>query len=281
MNVLVTGATGHLGFYACRTIAEAGHAVRATDREFRADPPVRVEIADLLDPPACYRLTEGVEAVVHLGNHPAFRGRDAQRVFNENMAMNMNVFQAAADIGVKKIIFASSVQVISGNRDEHEPHHAAKCPPYLPMDGDVPPNPGNPYALSKQLGELMLAYFARQTGIVCVAIRFPWLVNDDHLAWIKANPPRSIGDRGEGFTFLHFQDAASLLQAVLRVPLTGFRVYFPASRDNRLCRPPTEVIREHFADTPLRRPLEQIDSLVDLSGIERETGWLPKFSTLT
>jgi nucleoside-diphosphate-sugar epimerase len=37
MNVLLTGATGHLGFYACRTLAEAGHTVRATDKEFRAE----------------------------------------------------------------------------------------------------------------------------------------------------------------------------------------------------------------------------------------------------
>lgn len=280
MNVLVTGAAGHLGSYACRELVESGHTVRATDKEFHADLPARVEIADLLDGPACYRLTEGVEAVVHLGNHPAFRGREAQRVFNENMAMNMNVFQAAAEVGVRKIIFASSVQVISGKRDKHEPH-AVDGLPYLPLDGDVPPNPGNPYALSKQLGELMLAYFARQAGIVCVAIRLPWLVDDDQLAWIKANPPRFRGACGEGFTFLHFQDAARLVEAVLRAPLTGFRVYFPASRENRLHRPPAEVVREHFADTPLRRPLEQIDSLVDLSGIERETGWLPKFSALT
>jgi UDP-glucose 4-epimerase len=242
--------------------------------------PVSVEIADLLDRPACYRLMEGVEAVVHLGNHSTFRGRDAQRVFNENMAMNMNIFQAAVEAGVKKIIFASSVQVISGKHEEHEPH-AADGLPYLPLDGNVPPDPGNPYALSKHLGETMLAYFARQAGIVCVAIRLPWLVDDDHMGRIKANPPRYPGARREGFTFLHFQDAARLVDAVLRAPLTGFRVYFPASRDNRLCRPPAEVIREHFADTPLRRPLEQIDSLVDLSGIERETGWLPKFSTLT
>jgi nucleoside-diphosphate-sugar epimerase len=279
MNVLPTGAAGHLGYYACRTLTEAGHTVRATDKEFRADLPVRVEIADLLDRPACYRLMEGVEAVVHLGNHSTFRGRDAQRVFNENMAMNMNIFQAAAEAGVKKIIFASSVQVISGNHEEHKPR-AADGLPYLPLDGDVPPDPGNPYALSKQLGEIMLAYFTRQAGIVCVAIRLPWLVDDDHLGRIKSNPRRNPGARGEGFTFLHFQDAATLVDAVLRAPLIGFRIYFPASRDNRLCRSPAEVIREHFADTPLRRPLEQIDSLVDISGIERETGWLPKFSTL-
>jgi len=228
----------------CRSLAEAGHTVRATDKQFRADLPVRVEIADLLDGPACYRLLEGVEAVVHLRNHSAFRGRDAQRVFNENMAMNMNIFQAAAEVGAKKIIFASSVQVISGKHGGHESQ--ADGLPYLPLDGDVPPDPGNPYALSKQLGELMLAYFARHAGIVGVAIRLPWLV-----------------------------------EAVLRAPLTGFRVYFPASRENRLGQSSAEVIRKHFADTPLRRPLEQIDSLVDLSDIERETGWLPKFSTLT
>jgi nucleoside-diphosphate-sugar epimerase len=192
--------------------------------------------------------------------------------------MNMNAFQAAADMGVKKIVFASSVQVISGPR-AGGPETASSLP-YLPLDGDVPPNPGNPYALSKQISETMLAYYSRIKGIDCVAVRFPALVGDEFIARLTANSSRHMSGRNEAFSFLHFLDAADLVEAILQTPLTGFRVYFPAARENRLRQPAAEVIRQHFHDLPLKRPLEEITSLVDISRIERETGWSPRFGAI-
>jgi nucleoside-diphosphate-sugar epimerase len=279
MKVTLTGAAGRLGVHVCRTLVERSHTVRATDKTFCSDLPVRVEVADLLDRASCYRLVEGSEALVHLANHPGFRGDDVQRVFHENVAVNMNVFQAAADMGMKRIVFASSVQVISGpsKRDER---NTPSSLPYLPLDGDVPPNPGNPYALGKQVSETMLAYFARTTGMTCVAVRFPGLVDDEWLARIATNPSQHAFGRDEGFSFLHFLDAAELVAAILRTPLTGFRVYFPAARENRLRQPATDVVRQHFPNTLLRRPLEEMTSLVDVSRIERETGWSPKCCTM-
>jgi nucleoside-diphosphate-sugar epimerase len=277
MNVTVTGAVGRLGTPVCRTLAGGGHVLRATDKASRPELTERVEVADLLNRDVCNGLMRGAETVVHLANHPDFRLRDPQLVFNENVTMNMNVFQAAADAGVKKIVFASSVQVISGITPDSDVAPLCRLP-YLPLDGDVPPNPANPYALSKHVSETMLAYFARVTGMCCIAVRFPWLMNDDQMAAQAAGVKASHKTCAEAFTYLHLRDAATLVKAIVEAPLTGFRRYLPAARDDRSRQPAAAVIREHYPDIPLRRPLDQIDSLVDISTIERETGWSPQIS---
>jgi len=276
MKVTLTGASGRLGGYTCRTLVERGHVVRATDKVVGGDLPVKVQVADLLNREVCYDLLDGADAVIHLGNHTHYRGYDAQTVFNENVTMNMNVFQAAADLKVKQIVFASSIHVISNEPSHRDP--AANSPPYLPLDSAAPPKPGNVYGLSKQVSEVMLDYFARCCGMSCVAVRFPYLMDDRALQRVKAREWQGA-IREEAFSFLHYQDAALLLEAILRANLPAFRAYFAASPDNTLFKPAAEVIRRHFADVPLRKPLDQIASLVDISIIEQETGWTPKFGS--
>jgi nucleoside-diphosphate-sugar epimerase len=264
MKLVLTGAAGKLGTIVYRHLLDAGHTVRATDRKPGSLP---VEVADLLEPTAAYRLLDGAEALVHLANHPHFRGTDGQRVFNENVTMNMNVFQAAREVGVKKIVFSSSVQVISGGP-----------PPYVPFDGAMPAQPGNPYALSKQVSETMLAYFARTAGMDCVALRFPWIVNAEAIAHARQHGRWDSRNPHEGFSYVHADDAAALIQAVLGAKLPGYRCYFPTARASGLRQPVADVIREHYAGIPLKRPLDQIESLVDLSTITHETGWSPQFN---
>ncbi len=274
MRITLTGASGRLGSHACRALVEGGHTVRATDRVIRGELPVKLEVADLRDREAAYALLDGADAVVHLANHPGFRGLDAQTGFLDNVSVNMNVFQAAAELKVKQIVFASTVQVITGEPlTEDLPTSSL---PYLPLDGAVPPNPGNAYALSKRVTEEMLEYFERSAKVSCVAIRFPYLFDEKILAWLKSQHGLHGPSRNEGFAFLHVKDAASLLEATVRSPLPGYRVYFPASSENVLGKPVADVIREFYAETPLRCPLEQIASLVDTSAIERETGLKPR-----
>jgi hypothetical protein len=71
------------------------------------------------------------------------------------------------------------------------------------------------------------------------------------------------------------RDGAALVVAILAAPLSGYRAYFPASRGNLLGRSVPELIREFYPNVPLRRPIDEIESLVDTSEIERETGWKP------
>jgi nucleoside-diphosphate-sugar epimerase len=248
--------------------------VRAVDKVYRADLGVKVEVADLLQREVSYRLLEGTQAVVHLANHPNAESGDPQRVFSENMAMNVNVFQAASELGVRKIVFASSIQAFSGPLLPCEPA-GSTIPAYLPLDGNVPPHPSNTYALSKCASEAMLAYYSRHAPLSCVAIRFPGIMH--RLGKDNATPvnPRNSYRHSEAFAFLMVEDAALLIVAVLAADLPGFRTYFPSAHGDVIGKTVPEVIREFYPHVPLRRPLDQIDSLVDISAITKDTGWSP------
>ena len=281
MKILVTGATGHLGRHVCPALTEAGHEIRATDLRQTNDFPVPVLVENLLNREACYRLVEGMDAVVHFGNYPNDILRDRQRLFIENVSMNMNIVQASIELGLKKLIFSSSVQAISGHGRQQPPadgdKHACNLP-YLPIDGDSPLQPANAYALSKQVGEDQLAYAARITDMQCIAIRFPWLMNDGQRKWLKRQRETKDFNRrhiNEAFTYLSMNDAARLINSIVEADLPGFRHYFPAARANILGMDIQTLIPEAFPDVPLRIPVEQMTSLVDTSRITEETGWSP------
>lgn len=280
MNIVVTGATGRIGGAVCRHLHAAGHAVAGVDQTYRTDLPVPLSVANLLDREACYPLLKGADTLVHLANHPDFVGGNAQRIFLENVTMDMNVFQAAAELGVRSIVFASSVQAFSHLEGPEKP--GRPVPAYLPLDGDMPPNPGNPYALSKVCGEQMLRYFvAEYDGMAATALRFPFVVTPQWIPKLKGRWRRVTGAR-DGYSFIHVDDAASVIGAVIAARLPpGYRCYLPAAREPLAAdKGVRDLLAESYASTPLRRPAAEITSLVDLSALKRDLGWEPAINSL-
>ena len=281
MKVLLTGAAGRLGSTALRLFHEASLDVRATDIRATAKVPVRIQVTNLLEPENCYALMEDIQVVVHLANHPSPDCGTAQKVFGENATMNMNVLQAAREMGVQKVIFASSVHAYKGARRFRDGDAAPTSVQYLPLDGNHPAAPTNPYGLSKAATEDMLRYFVRIGGIPsAVAVRFPMLSHPDWLtrhAKTAMSPPTIEGSTSldEAFTWLSQNDAARLLLAIARANLPGYRCYMPASPIPHVNLTHREIIERFFLSVPLRRPIEQIDALWDISGITADTGWKP------
>jgi len=271
-TVVVTGGAGKLGRATVAALLAGGHPVIATDTRIPAGFPVPVRVGNLLDRESAYRLLEGGSVLVHLANHPSFSLGDAQRVFTENTAMNIHAFQAALELGYRKIIFSSSIQVTSGERfRERRPDCIL---PYLPADGDLPAQPGNPYALSKQVGEVQLAYYAAHGIAEAIAIRFPFLADPDDLPGAPDGRPWR-GRRNELFAYLALPDAGSLIRRTAETALPGFRTYFAAARRPVNGIPVEELLRTEFAGVPLRTEASRIDALVDCSRIRAETGWEP------
>lgn len=284
MKVLITGAAGRVGSVISGVLHEAGLELRLTDRRIRKNLPKKVEVMNLLDRDGVYRVMDEAEAVVHLGNHPYFSDNlEAQAVYGENCQMNMNVFTAARELGVKKVIFISSVQVINGDRRYFldESRVGPSMLAYLPADGDLPANPRNPYSLSKRAGELLLEHWVATQGIESIAIRLPWTSHPDWWRWIKRKSRSSTIEEhtllDECFAYLHAEDAARLVLACLRTKLPGYRQYFPAARRPSTTLPVPELIRRFYANVPLRAAAESLQSLVDIRRITDETGWVPKF----
>ncbi len=265
MRITLTGAAGRLGRGTWQHLLDAGHEVTATDRHWDSSLPGRPLIANLLDREACYSLFPDTEVLVHLGNHPNHNVRDPQTLYAENCAMNVNLFHAAFESGVRCIIYASSIQVY-GSGD------AQGLPQYLPMDSALPLQPQNTYAESKVAAESLLRYYVGQGVASGTAFRFPYLLDEDRYR-CKPEQYRFWGRRSEAFTFLTLSEAARLINLAVERSLPGFRARLVANASPINSRAIAELLREEYADVPLRRPLEQIVSLVEQETIFEEFGW--------
>jgi nucleoside-diphosphate-sugar epimerase len=273
MKILLTGAAGFLGVPLFHSLTEAGHQVRGVDRASRDNSPPELEVADILDRDTCYDLLQGIEAVVHVAKHSNEFLPDKQRLLTENLAMNTNIFQTAREMEVKTVVFASSIQAFGAGTKGGENDTPSLA--YLPIDGDLPARPTNVYGLSKQLSEEMLRYYAREADMSCTALRFPFLARSPQ----HANRFRNglYTDRiNEGWSYLSVPDANALVLAILKNPLPGFRIYCPAALDNGAKLPVPQLIERYFPDVPLKRPRETIESFIDNSKIQEETGWSPQ-----
>jgi nucleoside-diphosphate-sugar epimerase len=277
MKVLVTGASGRLGAVVCKQLLERGHDVVGTDQRFNKELGVPLRIADLRDSQVLSGLLEGREAVVHLGNIPSLAsGSSPQAVLSDNTTTNVNVFRAAADLGVRRIVFASSLQAMV-RLEEGRPLEPPYGIPYFPLDGDAPADPGyNFYGLSKELGERVLRVIAeRFPELACTSLRFPFLAGDEFLNRITQPLAPSALNLSEGLTHLQFADAARLIGLVLERQKPGYHQYFPAQSLAVMGYSAAQLLAEFFADTPLRRPRAEITSLVDLSALERDLDFRP------
>jgi len=276
MKITVTGAVGRLGHFVVRALHAEGHQIVATDQIYSRDLPVRVEVLNLRDTDGCYRVVEGSDVLVHLGNQPGVNLFKPQTGYLDNVSANVNVFQAARDTGVGKILFASSVQAFSGERcpNVNDGSFPPSQLPYLPLDGHLPANPGNLYGASKIAGENLLAYYAKYCRLSTLAIRFPFLPDPARAEW-ELQRVRRGPLLDEGFSYLALPDAASLVVAIVKADLPGFRVYLPASPGTTMS-PMTvdEIVARYYPDVP-RRAQSKFDNLVDVSEITRDTGWIP------
>lgn len=277
MKVLVTGAAGRLGSLVCKELLQRGHDVLGTDQRSANELGVPLKLADLRDSLAVYPLLEGRDAVVHLGNIPSLGlGPSPQTVLGDNTSMNANVFRAALDSGVRRIVFASSLQAMI-RLDEGRAPDTPPAIPYFPLDGNAPANPGhNFYGLSKEFGERMLRVLSeREPALVCTSLRFPMLVADWFHQWLARPVLASALNFHEGLAYLELVDAATLIGLVLERQQPGYHQYFPAQAVVLGGHTVPSTLTTFFPDTPVRGSAGELAGLVDLSALDRDLGFRP------
>lgn len=112
MRILVTGAGGFIGRACVAEFVARGWHVRAISRQISTDVPglesIRVRALDDVD--WCSLLT-GVDCIVHLVGVAHQRGRSAAYFHSINVGVTERLATAAVDMGVKHLIYLSSIAV--------------------------------------------------------------------------------------------------------------------------------------------------------------------------
>jgi UDP-glucose 4-epimerase len=166
---LVTGGAGFIGSHIAERLVRDGHTVRVLDdfssgkkanlESFAGD--LEIVRGDIRDSRVVNEAVKGVDIVFHeaaLGSVPRSVS-DPLSTHEVNMTGTLNVFLAARDAGVKRVVYASSSSVYGET-------------PILPKREDMIPQPLSPYALSKIVGEGYAGVFKQVYGFEIVSLRY-------------------------------------------------------------------------------------------------------------
>ena len=167
-TVLITGAGGTIGTILRRSLDDTYTWRLLSSRPI---PDAEAIVADLGDLPTLLEVFRGVDSVVHLAARASIH-TPWNDVLHSNIIGTYNVFEAAAQCGVKQVIFASTNHTVGTYDLENAPDIYTTGTPLL--DHTVPVRPDSLYGVSKCFGESLGRYFADHRGlhVLCLRIGF-------------------------------------------------------------------------------------------------------------
>jgi nucleoside-diphosphate-sugar epimerase len=181
MKILVTGGIGNIGLVVSTYLLARGYEVRIIDHidpeEIEADVAEEIQNAeyrkvDIRNFKAIQDSCEGIDLIVHLAAIPHPMGGQATEIFDINVGGTFNIYQAAADLGIKRVISASSINFLGNGFGKRRIKIM-----YFPIDEEHPGLATDVYAFSKQAVEHIAAYFWERDQITSACMRFPFVYN--------------------------------------------------------------------------------------------------------
>lgn len=213
--VLLTGAAGRIGRAFRRIVGERYDLRLADSKGISLAPGETAErlYLDVSDLDACRAACQGIDCVVHLAADPSPEAGFYESLLENNIKGVFNVYRAAADNDVRRVVFASSVHAIGGYPAGFQPHR------------DTAPKPANLYGATKAFGETIGSVFAAQEGLTSIAIRIGAF---DHPPKDPRHP-----DPATASAFVSPRDLTHLIERCITADLNGFHIVHGLS-NNRL-----------------------------------------------
>ena len=158
-KIVFTGASGGIGTMTRPLLAKLYPGLVLSDRVKPKDlqPGETFVAADLTKPEEVAAAVKGAHSIIHLGGHSVEGTWD--QILQANIIGCYNVFEAARQAGVKRVIFASSN------------HAVGFYPRKRKIRTDVTVRPDSRYGVSKAFGEALGALYADKHGIAVTCLR--------------------------------------------------------------------------------------------------------------
>jgi len=244
--LVITGAAGRIGSFYRRWLRDRG-ALGDADDQWRlrlvdVRPPEQTGETDdviagqadgnLAELAVAQRAAQGAHTILHLAADPSPSADFYASLLDRNVKATYNVLHAAHESGVKRVVFASSVNAIGG------------YPRHVQVRADDVAWPGNVYGASKAWGEAVCgAFVARSEGkLSAIAVRIGGVTDRGRIGERR---------RGEWFSItVTYEDLSRLFDRCIdRAPDVTFAVVNGIS-NNRFLRMDLESTRRKVGYEP-------------------------------
>jgi nucleoside-diphosphate-sugar epimerase len=222
-KILVTGASGLIGGLVLGNLSDRYEFSGLSRRPVDGIPFTQASITDL---DAIRPAFEGVDGVLHLAVSVDVDNWDEQMAITAQGTLN--VFRAAHEAGVGRVVFMSSGSTMCGwEWDDALPYGRLAgggwdgLTEWPLLDTRTPPRPDSPYAVAKLFGEHVGRYFSDNYGMQVIIIRLGAVLAEDQPNLIRQFPG-----------FLAQADAVQMIDRCLSAPETMRYEIFDAISDN-------------------------------------------------
>ncbi|MER7048667.1 NAD-dependent epimerase/dehydratase family protein [Streptomyces jumonjinensis] len=214
-TVLLTGAAGGLGTLMRGLLPAYGYELRLFDARPIEGEPTAIT-AELADTGALREAVRGVDAIIHLAGISL--EAPFAKILRSNIEGTYNLYEAAREEGVRRIVFASSNHAVGFTpRPRGEP-------PFGPgelIPVDTPRRPDTYYGLSKCFGEDLAQLYWDQHGTETVSVRIG-------SCFMEPSTVRMLS------VWMSPGDGARLFHAALTAEDVGHTVVYGSSANTRL-----------------------------------------------
>jgi nucleoside-diphosphate-sugar epimerase len=221
-NILVTGLSGVVGSAIITHLKDKYHLTALNRSDILGVPCHRADIANLEDIKPVF---QGQDAVVHLA---AFLGDTSwETTLSTNIIGTYNVFEAARQANVQRVLFASSGAVVHGYENE-PPLNAIvygqydAVPEIWPiLTAESPVRPTTLYGASKVWGEGLARYYSETYNLSCICLRLGRITMQDR----PSNPRHAA-------VYCSLRDAAQMIDRCLTAPASlRFDIFYVVSNN--------------------------------------------------
>jgi uronate dehydrogenase len=228
-RVLITGAAGRLGRAAVRELLSAGHVVHAFDLvpTLQVTPECQF-VGSLQDYPKLKAAAQGTDTIIHLAATPDDAQfprlpapNDSDNFLSELLPNNIvgtyHVLETARTLGIRKVILASTGQVVDGFLDEAR----------TPVTTFMGHRPRYLYACTKVFLEAAGQVYATQHQMNVLVVRLGWCPRDaKQVAQLSAQSE-------DQDVYLSPGDAGRFFRRAVEAQWGGFEVVFATSKPRR------------------------------------------------
>ncbi|MFM2309560.1 MAG: hypothetical protein RLY87_1682 [Chloroflexota bacterium] len=272
MRIAVTGGSGSVGKHVITKAVGLGHTVRNIDRVPAPEGsiPAGVEYmnAELSDYQSFHDAIDGFDVLIHLAAIPAPGGQPDHVVHNNNVTSSYNALLAAAKVGIKRVVQASSINAVGAVYSRWPKYD------FFPMTERHPTYSEDPYSLSKWICELQGDSIARRYEDMTIAsLRFHWVVAHLEMAKTHANK-NSDANAKQLWAYTLAESAARACLAIIDASYIGHETFYIVSPTTVMNEPTQDLITQWWPNVPLTQAIPDHMGMYDCSKAQRLLNWI-------